>query len=114
MTSVLRDLELQLKGGACVGRLFGDALSSAPLLFQFLFVLLLFAPSWRTSGAGCFALRGRRCVMYCDKCRRQLYYKDPSNHGWCFTCGKVVDITDSKISFWHLMAVFTMLWAVQV
>lgn len=52
--------------------------------------------------------------MYCDKCRRQLYYKDPSNHGWCFSCGKVVDITDSKVSFWHLMAVFTMLWAVQV
>ena len=45
-----------------------------------------------------------------DSCTTKI----PSNHGWCFTCGKVVDITDSGVSFWNLMAVFTMLWAVQV
>jgi len=52
--------------------------------------------------------------MYCAKCRRQLYYKDPNNHGWCFTCGKVVDITNCGVSHWNLMAVFTMLWTLQV
>jgi len=52
--------------------------------------------------------------MYCDKCRRQLYYKDPSNNGWCFTCGKVVDVADCKVSQWNLFAVFMMLWAVQI
>jgi hypothetical protein len=52
--------------------------------------------------------------MYCDKCRRQIYYKDPNNHGWCFTCGNVVDIAKCKISQWSLFAVFTMLWTLQV
>ena len=52
--------------------------------------------------------------MYCAKCRRQLYYKDPNNNGWCFTCAKVVDITNCKISHWNLIAVLTMFWTLQV
>ncbi len=52
--------------------------------------------------------------MYCDKCRRQLYYKDPNNKGWCFTCNKVVDITKCGVSQWNLLAVLTMLWSLQV
>jgi hypothetical protein len=52
--------------------------------------------------------------MYCDKCRRQLYYKDPASQGWCFSCGRVVDIANCKISQWNLLAVFTMLWTLQV
>ncbi len=52
--------------------------------------------------------------MYCTKCRRQLYYKDPNNNGWCFTCGKIVNTANCKISQWNLYAVFTMLWTLQV
>ena len=52
--------------------------------------------------------------MYCKKCRRELYYRDPDNHGWCFTCGDVVDIENCKISSWNLIAVFTMLWTLQI
>jgi len=52
--------------------------------------------------------------MYCTKCRRQLYYKDPDNRGWCFTCGQVVSIEKCKVSYWNLMAVFTMMWTLQV
>ena len=52
--------------------------------------------------------------MYCKKCRRELYYRDPDNHGWCFTCGDVVDIEKCKISSWNLIAVFTMLWTLQI
>lgn len=52
--------------------------------------------------------------MYCDTCRRQLYYKDPNNHGWCFSCNKVVDITQCGVSHWNLMSVFTLLWTLQI
>jgi len=52
--------------------------------------------------------------MYCAKCRRQLYYKDPNQHGWCFTCGEVVDITNCKVSHWNIIAVFIMFWTLQV
>jgi hypothetical protein len=57
---------------------------------------------------------GRRLAMYCDTCRRQLYYKDPNSKGWCFTCNKVVDITQCGVSHWNLMAVFTLLWTLQI
>jgi hypothetical protein len=56
----------------------------------------------------------RGIAMYCAKCRRQLYYKDPENHGWCFGCGEICSIENCKIPYWSLMAVFTMLWTLQV
>jgi len=52
--------------------------------------------------------------MYCEKCGRQLYYHDPDNHGWCFTCGEICNISNCKVSYWNLMAVFTMLFTLQV
>ena len=51
--------------------------------------------------------------MYCSKCRRELYYKDPDSQGWCFTCSQIVGVENCKISFWNLMAVFTMFWPLQ-
>jgi hypothetical protein len=57
---------------------------------------------------------GGLASMYCDTCRRQLYYKDPNSKGWCFSCNKVVDITQCGVSHWNLMAVFTMLWTLQI
>ena len=51
--------------------------------------------------------------MYCAKCKRQLHYKDASNQGWCFDCWQIVDIESCKVSYWNLMAVFTMCWPLQ-
>jgi hypothetical protein len=52
--------------------------------------------------------------MYCKNCRRELFYHDPENHGWCFTCGDIVDIENCKITSWNLIAVFTLLWTLQI
>lgn len=43
-----------------------------------------------------------------------MYYKDLDNCGWCVRCWKIVSVTDCSISYWNLMAVFTMLWTLQV
>jgi hypothetical protein len=51
--------------------------------------------------------------MYCCHCGQPLYYKDPSNHGWCVRCDRIVAVSPCKVSFWNLMAVFVSLWAVQ-
>ena len=53
-------------------------------------------------------------AVYCEKCHRELYYKDPDSQGWCFTCGQIVGVDNCKVSFWNLMAVFTMFWPLQV
>jgi hypothetical protein len=106
-----------LKGAARAVALSAKRFQSAPLLFL---LYLRWCPN-RTD-LGRLPAIDRVCdrcgkggiAMYCAKCRRQLYYKDPNNHGWCFTCGKVVDITQCGISHWNLMAVFTMLWTLQV
>jgi hypothetical protein len=52
--------------------------------------------------------------MYCSKCGRQLHYKDAENQGWCFDCWKIVDVASCNVSYWNLMAVFTMFWPLQV
>ena len=51
--------------------------------------------------------------MYCSKCGRPLHYKDTNSQGWCFDCWNIVDVTQCKISYWNLMAVFTMYWPLQ-
>lgn len=113
------DLGLPLKGGAC-GRPFGEALSMGVAAFPAVVSVPIFRPFLgglpATVARCCYALRSlrRRCLMYCAKCRRQLYYKDPNHHGWCFTCGEVVDITNCKVSHWNIIAVFIMFWTLQV
>ncbi len=52
--------------------------------------------------------------MYCAKCRRELYYHDPANHGYCFTCSEVVDIENCKVSSWNPIAVLTLCWTLSV
>jgi hypothetical protein len=88
-------------------------------LFTQLFVLVLQAvlgglPATAARRVAARRSRRGRCAMYCTKCRRQLYYKDPNQHGWCFTCGEVVDITNCKVSHWNIIAVFVMFWTLQV
>jgi len=53
-------------------------------------------------------------IMYCPHCGRQLHYRDPYNQGWCFHCADIVRISPCKIPFWSLMAVFVLLWTLQV
>ena len=49
--------------------------------------------------------------MYCAHCRRQLFYKNLDNFGWCGNCGKIVSVSQCKVSHWFVVAVFIMLWA---
>jgi hypothetical protein len=51
--------------------------------------------------------------MYCSRCRRQLFYKDLNNHGWCPSCAKIVEIAQCKVSYWYVTAAFIALWAAQ-
>lgn len=51
--------------------------------------------------------------MYCSICRRQLFYRDPSNHGWCDHCRKIVSVSQCQVSYWFVAAAFISLWAVQ-
>ncbi len=52
--------------------------------------------------------------MYCAKCRRDLYYRDPENHGYCFNCDQIVNVENCKISSWNLIAVLMMFWTLSV
>jgi hypothetical protein len=49
--------------------------------------------------------------MYCSHCRRQLYYKNLSDCGWCENCGKIVHVSQCKVSYWYVAAVFMSFWA---
>ena len=51
--------------------------------------------------------------MYCAHCRQQLYYQDLSHRGWCAHCGKIVGVSQCKVSYWFVAAAFIALWAVQ-
>jgi hypothetical protein len=51
--------------------------------------------------------------MYCSECRQQVFYKDPSSQGWCEHCGKIITVTQCKVSYWFIAAAFISLWAVQ-
>lgn len=50
--------------------------------------------------------------MYCSHCRRQLFYKNLKNVGWCDTCGDIVGVSDCKVSYWLVAAVLVMFWSV--
>ena len=52
--------------------------------------------------------------MYCDHCHGEMYYKDLENCGWCIRCGAIVHTTECTVTYWNLMAVFTMLWPLAV
>jgi hypothetical protein len=49
--------------------------------------------------------------MYCSHCRRQLFYKNLENRGWCENCKRIVSVSKCKVSFWSIAAVFTLAWA---
>ena len=52
--------------------------------------------------------------MYCSHCGQQLFYKDLERCSWCGRCQAIVEISRCKVSFWNLMAVFTLLWVANV
>jgi hypothetical protein len=52
--------------------------------------------------------------MYCAQCGTKLFYKDLENHSFCERCQAVVGVSQCKVSFWSLMAVFTMLWTLSL
>jgi hypothetical protein len=52
--------------------------------------------------------------MYCSHCGGPLHYKDLDNAGFCTRCDTIVSVSPCKVTFWNLMAVFTMLWTLQV
>ena len=48
--------------------------------------------------------------MYCSRCRRQLFYKNLDSDGWCENCDGVVHVSRCKVSYWILLATFTLQW----
>ena len=52
--------------------------------------------------------------MYCCHCRRQLFYRNLENRGWCEECGRIVNVARCKISHWTIAAVCTVAWALPI
>jgi hypothetical protein len=52
--------------------------------------------------------------MYCSRCHRQLCYQDLECNGWCDDCGKVVRVSQCKVSYWVIGVVCIMTLAVQM
>lgn len=49
--------------------------------------------------------------MYCATCRRKLFYKTLDGLGWCDDCEDVVRVSQCKVSYWLIAAVFIIFWA---
>jgi hypothetical protein len=49
--------------------------------------------------------------MYCSNCRRQLFYKNLDQCGWCDDCEDVVEVSNCSVSYWFVATVFVLLWS---